>query len=269
MTDVIFCDELHYSFPWKQQWRHSKGLNRNAAPATRLYLVDKLTADNRIFHKSCFRCHHCRGTLKLSNFNSFEGVLYCRPHYDQLFKRTGSLDKSFEGTPKIVKPERQMDNENAIKVSNMFEGTREKCKCCNKTAYPIERLSNFNSFEGVLYCRPHYDQLFKRTGSLDKSFEVSNMFEGTREKCKCCNKTAYPIERVTVNRTIYHKSCFKCIHGGCTISPSNYIAHEGKLYCKHHHIQLFREKGNYSQLETNDHAPITDNVASMEIANES
>ncbi|KAK8613581.1 hypothetical protein V6N13_101369 [Hibiscus sabdariffa] len=183
-----------------------------------VYLVDKLTADKRIFHKSCFRCHHCRGTLKLSNYNSFEGVLYCRPHYDQIFKRTGSLDKSFEGTPKIVKPfEKQMENENAIKVSNMFEGTREKCKCCNKTAYPIER--------------------------------------------------------VTVNRTIYHKSCFKCIHGGCTISPSNYIAHEGKLYCKHHHIQLFKEKGNYSQLETNNHekqhAAITDMVASMEMATES
>ena len=35
--------------------------------------------------------------LQLSNYCSFEGVLYCRPHYDQLFKRTGSLDKSFEG----------------------------------------------------------------------------------------------------------------------------------------------------------------------------
>lgn len=36
--------------------------------------------------------------LQLANYNSFEGVLYCRPHFDQLFKRTGSLDKSFEGT---------------------------------------------------------------------------------------------------------------------------------------------------------------------------
>jgi len=35
--------------------------------------------------------------LQLSNYCSFEGVLYCRPHYDQLYKRTGSLDKSFEG----------------------------------------------------------------------------------------------------------------------------------------------------------------------------
>lgn len=79
--------------------------------------------------------------LQLSNYCSFEGVLYCRPHYDQLFKRTGSLDKSFEGkcmffsksnkfhapalsyysiqlfcslnilsgTPKILKPEKHLD----------------------------------------------------------------------------------------------------------------------------------------------------------------
>jgi hypothetical protein len=29
-----------------------------------VYLVDKLTADNRVYHKACFRCHHCKGTLK-------------------------------------------------------------------------------------------------------------------------------------------------------------------------------------------------------------
>ncbi|KAG5238698.1 LIM domain-containing protein [Salix suchowensis] len=166
-----------------------------------VYLVDKLTADNRIFHKACFRCHHCRGTLKLSNYCSFEGVLYCRPHYDQLFKRTGSLDKSFEGTPKVVKPEKTVHNENASKVSNLFAGTREKC--------------------------------------------------------------------VTVNGTPYHRSCFKCTHGGCTISPSNYIAHEGKLYCKHHHIQLFKEKGNYSQLENEREKNPVVSITAVEIAAES
>ena len=30
-----------------------------------VYLVDKLTADNRVYHKACFRCHHCKGTLKV------------------------------------------------------------------------------------------------------------------------------------------------------------------------------------------------------------
>ncbi|XP_023538291.1 LIM domain-containing protein WLIM1 [Cucurbita pepo subsp. pepo] len=179
-----------------------------------VYLVDKLTADNRVYHKACFRCHHCKGTLKLSNYNSFEGVLYCRPHFDQIFKRTGSLDKSFEGTPKIVKPEKPIDGE-------------------------------------------------KRAAS-----KVANMFDGTRDKCLGCNNTVFPIEKVTVNGIPYHKTCFKCCHGGCTISPSNYIAHEGRLYCKHHHIQLIKEKGNLSQLE-GDHEKITrEKINGGEVASE-
>ncbi|OMP06825.1 Zinc finger, LIM-type [Corchorus capsularis] len=105
---------------------------------------------------------------------------------------------------------------------------------------------------------------------MQNAQKVLNLFGGTREKCVGCNKTVYPIEKVTVNGTPYHKSCFKCTHGGCTISPSNYIAHEGKLYCKHHHIQLFKEKGNYSQLENDrEKAAMTENLASMEIAAES
>ncbi|XP_042442583.1 LIM domain-containing protein WLIM1-like [Zingiber officinale] len=163
-----------------------------------VYLVYKLIADKRPYHKACFRCHHCNGTLKLGNFNSFEGVLYCKPHFDQLYKSTGSLEKSFEGTPKVVKPEKPIDNENANRMSNAFVGTQEKCVGCSKTVYPTER--------------------------------------------------------VKVNGAAYHKSCFKCCHGGCVISPSNYIAHDGKLYCKHHHTQLIKEKGNLSQLETDREA---------------
>ncbi|CAH9146523.1 unnamed protein product [Cuscuta epithymum] len=113
------------------------------------------------------------------------------------------------------------------------------------------------------------------TGSLDKSFEgapktvrertadqghsstkVSSMFVGTQDKCVACNKTVYPIEKVAVDGTSYHRPCFKCSHGGCVISPSNYVAHEHKLYCRHHHTQLFREKGNFSQLDTSDKSKV-------------
>lgn len=31
----------------------------------KVYWVEQLTADNKVFHKSCFRCHHCKGTLKV------------------------------------------------------------------------------------------------------------------------------------------------------------------------------------------------------------
>uniref|UniRef100_A0A1D1XTR4 Pollen-specific protein SF3 n=1 Tax=Anthurium amnicola TaxID=1678845 RepID=A0A1D1XTR4_9ARAE len=165
-----------------------------------VYLVDQLTVDNRVYHRACFRCHHCKGTLKLSNYSSFEGVLYCKPHFDQLLKMTGSLEKSFEGVPRAVKAERSIGNE----------------------AYSTSR--------------------------------VSSIFRGTQDKCVTCKKTVYPIEKVAVDDNSYHRTCFRCVHGGCVISPSNYVAHEGRLYCKHHHSQLFMWKGNFSQLAKNETA---------------
>ncbi|KAJ8553819.1 hypothetical protein K7X08_024497 [Anisodus acutangulus] len=163
-----------------------------------VYLVDQLKADSKVYHKACFRCNHCKGTLKLSNYNSYEGVLYCRPHFDQLFKMTGSLNKSFEGGPRTAK-ERSLD----------------KAQSNNK---------------------------------------VSALFGGTQDKCVACKKTVYPIEKVAVDGTSYHRPCFKCSHGGCVISPSNYVAHDHKLYCRHHHTQLFKQRGNFSHME--DHEKI-------------
>ncbi|KAJ0965407.1 hypothetical protein J5N97_026545 [Dioscorea zingiberensis] len=159
-----------------------------------VYPVEQLTADSKVYHRACFRCHHCKGTLKFSNYSSFEGVLYCKPHYDQLFKMTGSLDKSFEGAPR-------------------------------------DKAERANGHEAYVNNR------------------VSSIFLGTQEKCVICKKTVYPIEKVAVDGQSYHKPCFKCAHGGCVISPSNYVAHEGKLYCRHHNAQLFKAKGNFSWLE--------------------
>lgn len=34
--------------------------------------------------------------VQLGNYASLEGVLYCKPHFDQLLKQTGSFDKSFD-----------------------------------------------------------------------------------------------------------------------------------------------------------------------------
>ncbi|CAK9330185.1 unnamed protein product [Citrullus colocynthis] len=162
-----------------------------------VYLVDQLTADNKVYHKACFRCHHCNSTLKLFNYSSFEGVLYCKPHFDQLFKMTGSLEKSFEGTPRTLRTDRS-------------------------------------------------------TNQVQSNSKVSSLFAGTQDKCVTCKKTVYPIEKVAVDSKSYHRACFRCSHGGCVISPSNYIAHEHRLYCRHHHNQLFKQKGNFSQLDKHE-----------------
>ncbi|KAL4191631.1 hypothetical protein AMTRI_Chr07g30820 [Amborella trichopoda] len=137
-----------------------------------------------------------------------------------------------------------------------------KCSHCKGTL----SISNYSSLEGVLYCKPHFEQLFKETGSFNKSFQLppksadkqhdlarapsklSSLFSGTQDKCATCHKTAYPLEKVTVEGESYHKSCFKCSHGGCPLTPSTYAALDGILYCKHHFAQLFKEKGNYNHL---------------------
>lgn len=182
-----------------------------------------------------------------------------------------------------------------------FSGTLDKCKTCDKTVYVVDLLSadgisyhkscfkcshcrgtlvmsNYSSMDGVLYCKPHFEQLFKETGSFSKNFrtagksenqnelirapsKLSSLFSGTIDKCATCNKTAYPLEKVTVEGESYHKSCFKCSHGGCSLTPSSYAALAGILYCKHHFAQLFKEKGNYTHLIKS--ASIKKNVAPL------
>ncbi|XP_010273176.1 PREDICTED: LIM domain-containing protein PLIM2c [Nelumbo nucifera] len=170
-----------------------------------------------------------------------------------------------------------------------FSGTLQKCKACDKTVYVVDLLSadgvayhkscfkcshckgtlvmsNYSSLDGVLYCKPHFEQLFKESGNFSKNFQtgksekpsdgskapskLSSMFCGTQDKCATCHKTAYPLEKVTVEGESYHKSCFKCSHGGCSLTPSNYAALDGILYCKHHFAQLFKEKGSYNHVIT-------------------
>lgn len=38
------------------------------------------------------------------------------------------------------------------------------------------QLSNYSSMEGVLYCKPHFEQLFKETGSFNKNFHSRMYF---------------------------------------------------------------------------------------------
>ncbi|XP_014507933.1 LIM domain-containing protein WLIM2a-like [Vigna radiata var. radiata] len=153
-----------------------------------VHFVESLSADGISYHKNCFRCSHCNGLLAISNYCSGDGILYCRVHYEQLFKETGSYPKKVNSSPK-----------------------------------PPNELN--------------------RTPS-----KISTFFSGTQEKCTKCKKTVYPLEKLTVEGEFYHKSCFRCAHGGCFLTPSTYAALDGYLYCKPHFSQLFKEKGSYSYL---------------------
>jgi cysteine/glycine-rich protein len=118
-----------------------------------VYLVDKLAADNRVYHKACFRCHHCRGTLKVTL--AYEYTYFC---FAWLTRKRLGKGRRKEFIIIIFL------HGSCTFFPIFYASTLNPC-------FLHLQLSNYCSFEGVLYCRPHYDQLFKRTGSLDKSFE--------------------------------------------------------------------------------------------------
>ncbi|CAN0914101.1 LIM domain-containing protein PLIM2c [Linum grandiflorum] len=155
-----------------------------------VHFIDMVTADNVLYHKTCFKCSHCNGKLVTGNYSSMDGVLYCKPHFEQLFKETGNFTKNFQ------------------------------------TYIAGEKKNNQGTTPNKL----------------------AALFSGTQDKCSSCHKTVYPLEKVTMEGEFFHKTCFRCAQGGCVLTHSSYAALKGVLYCKHHFAQLFREKGSYSYI---------------------
>ncbi|WJX77612.1 LIM domain-containing protein PLIM2b [Trifolium repens] len=156
-----------------------------------VYVVDLLTLEGIPYHKNCFKCSHCKGYLTMSTYSSMDGVLYCKPHFEQLFKESGNFSKNFQ-----------------------------TAKSSEKQNESVNRAPN----------------------------RLSSMFSGTLDKCSVCTKTVYPLEKMTLEGECYHKNCFRCAHAGCHLTHSSYAALDGVLYCRHHFQQLFMEKGNYNHV---------------------
>ncbi|KAK7119887.1 hypothetical protein R3I94_021657 [Phoxinus phoxinus] len=68
-----------------------------------------------------------------------------------------------------------------------------------------------------------------------------------QERCVCCQKTVYPVEKLIANQQIYHKTCFRCAHCSTKLSLLSYASLHGNIYCKPHFSQLFKSKGNYDE----------------------
>ncbi|XP_067088730.1 LIM domain and actin-binding protein 1-like isoform X1 [Osmerus mordax] len=64
-----------------------------------VYPLERLVADQHIYHNTCFRCVHCNTKLSLGNYASLHGNVYCKPHFSQLFKAKGNYDEGFGHRP--------------------------------------------------------------------------------------------------------------------------------------------------------------------------
>ncbi|KAK1799810.1 hypothetical protein P4O66_006333, partial [Electrophorus voltai] len=64
-----------------------------------VYSLEKLVANQQVFHNTCFRCAYCKNKLSLANYASLHGNIYCKPHFNQLFKSKGNYDEGFGHRP--------------------------------------------------------------------------------------------------------------------------------------------------------------------------
>ncbi|KAJ8269534.1 hypothetical protein COCON_G00121410 [Conger conger] len=69
----------------------------------RVYVMERLSAEGKFFHRSCFQCDYCGTTLRLSSyaFDVQEGKFYCTPHY--CYRQSGHAQRK-RPAPTVAPP---------------------------------------------------------------------------------------------------------------------------------------------------------------------
>lgn len=83
---------------------------------------------------------------------------------------------------------------------------------------------------------------------VDKSARLRRKFSSQSSQesqsggslCKVCDQHVYQMERMLAEKSIYHKQCFRCYKCKIQLCVGNYSSHEGQVFCKAHHRQLFQ-----------------------------
>ncbi|KAE8701010.1 hypothetical protein F3Y22_tig00110549pilonHSYRG00098 [Hibiscus syriacus] len=100
-----------------------------------VYVVDLMTLEGVPYHKTCFRCSHCKGYFKylsfpfrmMSTYSWMDGVLYCKTHFEQTFQGIWQFQQEFS----IRTPS---------KLSSMFSGTQTSVQLATKRCTRWKRL---------------------------------------------------------------------------------------------------------------------------------
>uniref|UniRef100_A0A8C6L092 F-actin monooxygenase n=1 Tax=Nothobranchius furzeri TaxID=105023 RepID=A0A8C6L092_NOTFU len=82
------CKLMSVPFPFRGSLRKEFPVNIGGSDVCffcrkRVYVMERLSAEGKFFHRSCFKCDYCGTTLRLSSyaFDVEDGKFYCKPHY--------------------------------------------------------------------------------------------------------------------------------------------------------------------------------------------
>lgn len=130
----------------------------------RVYLMEKVTAENLILHRSCLKCHHCHTSLRLGNYafdrDDPEGKFYCTQHYRLPAKEVRVPQK---------RPMRQSrDEETTVRATAVDLIDRGQTP---------ERIEFENSIEVFSEGEPSLEQVIDENEWTDKNFGTGSESE--------------------------------------------------------------------------------------------
>lgn len=103
--------------------------------AKRVYLMERMSAEGRFFHRGCFRCEYCATTLRLGSYafvrdDVLGGVFFCTPHVGMVYYlRNKVLNRRVSETQiDGPLPNNQPDNQPAIRCGEKAEAAVEPMK---------------------------------------------------------------------------------------------------------------------------------------------
>ncbi|XP_066996516.1 F-actin-monooxygenase MICAL3 isoform X5 [Anabrus simplex] len=102
-----------------------------------VFQMEQVKAEGAVWHKNCFRCKECNKQLSVDNYSSNEGVLYCMPHFKELFKPKAVPEDENE-MPRLRRPKM------IICENQPVELPPEVVRASDKPDLGLEELSALN-----------------------------------------------------------------------------------------------------------------------------
>eukprot|EP01119_Soliformovum_irregulare_P017587 TRINITY_DN524_c0_g1_i1.p1 TRINITY_DN524_c0_g1~~TRINITY_DN524_c0_g1_i1.p1 ORF type:complete len:433 (-),score=127.61 TRINITY_DN524_c0_g1_i1:224-1522(-) len=87
-----------------------------------VYPTERVAADEKVYHKSCFRCKQCNNVLKLGSYASMEGEVFCKPCFKKLFFSKGNYSEGFGKLKPQQQHDLKMGRSDAPEPAKTFQG---------------------------------------------------------------------------------------------------------------------------------------------------
>lgn len=197
-----------------------------------VYAAERMSAQEKVYHLSCFRCSECNVKLGASNWcMDTTGTLWCSPHFMQAMSASGGKHDLGNGNGGSSPRASSMDASLASAPAPPAPPPVPERAAARPSEPPAPAPASAPA--------PPRNQASRvmRSSSFGR-------FGGGGEKCNRCGKLVYAAEKVTASDQIYHTTCFRCTECNVKLGPASWCMDlSGGIYCKPHFVQTMRAGG--------------------------